>query len=162
MRKQGVVFIISREWDGGTLPPEFLDRDRLILFCHMVPPFAPTAASVGSKLEQDRLSVAVSSLVSLKVITGHVPQPSSRRGAASSMNGRSGGGGYAVRTVGSGGSELLIFDRRAAPGADCWCYELHVTSCPRTTGRESNRYKAHATQGGCVPRSAGAPFTAST
>jgi hypothetical protein len=30
----------------------------------------------------------------------------------------------------NGGSELLIFDRRVAPGRDCWCCESHATSCP--------------------------------
>jgi hypothetical protein len=99
------------------------------------------------KLEQDRLSVAVSSLVSLKVITGHVRQPSPGRGACFLKNGRNGGAGYVVRTGVNGGLELLIFVRRAAHSADCWCCESHATSCARTTGRESNRYKAHATSG---------------
>ena len=42
---------------------------------------------------------------------------------------RRSGVGYAVLTAVNGGSKLLIFDRRAAPSADCWCCELHVTSC---------------------------------
>jgi hypothetical protein len=58
MRKEGVVFIISREWDGLTLLPDFLDRDRLILFCHIAP-HCVDCRSVGfQNLEQDRLSVA--------------------------------------------------------------------------------------------------------
>ena len=62
-------------------------------------------------------------------------------------NGRHGGVEYAAQTAGNAGSKLLISDRRAAPSADCWCCESHATSCPCTTGRESNRYKAHATSG---------------
>ena len=64
--------------------------------------------------------------------------------------------GYSCQTAVNVDQKLLIFDRRAGPSADCWCCESHAISCPRTTGRESNRYKAHATSGGCVPRSAGA------
>jgi hypothetical protein len=56
-----MLFIISREWDGDTLLPGFLDSEQLILICHMVP-FVSTAASVGSKVRAARLSVAVSSL----------------------------------------------------------------------------------------------------
>ena len=54
--------------------------------------------------------------------------------------------GYAVPTVNNGGSKLLIFAQRAAPSAD-GCCESHATACPRTTGRESNHYKALAASG---------------
>jgi hypothetical protein len=53
------------------------------------------------------------------------------------------------RVRGADGRQRWIkaVDLRPAPSADCWCCESHATSCPRTTGRESNRYKAHATSG---------------
>jgi hypothetical protein len=57
-----VCFIISREWDGGTLLPGLLDSGPLI--CHMVP-ICSTAESVDPKPEHDRGSVALKCLVAL-------------------------------------------------------------------------------------------------
>jgi hypothetical protein len=58
MRKGGVVFIISREWDGLTLLPGFLDSN-IIPFCHMVPICVDCRECRVPKLEHDRGSVAV-------------------------------------------------------------------------------------------------------
>jgi hypothetical protein len=72
LRKPGLPGKRFREYDIAVL---LESRDLFVTIrfsyvirpsCHLVPRFASTAASVGSKLEQDRLFVAVGSLVSLK------------------------------------------------------------------------------------------------